>query len=192
MNCLILCLCVYVFTGANSCLQLARAMLHLESLIMVDRLSASFLSNRSHWRDNLLTLSTRSGGPGHGDIEQGGFTSSQEADQFLGVQTAVRELSGSIRPIPSTLLLSRSVFTVILSRRLPVELAWEIFSYCVDGRHVKTLLHDILEVKPWMHDSKQLLDTVFKNNQLLFENLNAVGGDIRKLRFQLESISARP
>ncbi len=75
-------------------------------------------------------------GPGHTDIQHPTVTS--RAGQRL--LRSITELRQGIRSDPSVTHLSRQVVTLFLSRRLPNELCWLIFSYTMSSEDIKRIV----------------------------------------------------
>lgn len=126
---------------ANSPVQLASILLSLEEIIQADRLSRQFLQKRSKWINDLKSLT--------GDFfvvgeEEGENLSRGNDEAFTIVSEAADSLLASTRPRPVAVSLSRSLLSTLLSRRLPPEVSWEIFSYCVNVLPYKDILMPIL------------------------------------------------
>lgn len=161
---------------ALSTYHIGQLLLKLEQDVLFERLTLPFLNQIHTWRENFTD-------------RRGALHSNLQFDQL---NLLANELLQAIKPRSSLTLVTRNLLTLVMRRKLPVEISWEIFSFLVDTTQVKIVLLPLNFIDPFNHENKyykiysattQLftatalkLNTVIKQIQTLDENLYGFSG----------------
>eukprot|EP01041_Mallomonas_annulata_P005561 gene5561-11191_t len=139
--------------------QLALMLLSFEELMLAERFSSSFLEDRSHWRSNLEEIFTDSFYQKNITADQIVHTEIITEDnnhvngailEVVGIPSQKRafdlivasalSLSAAIRPKPTVCMFSKEVLAILLSRQLPLDVSWYIFSFTYDMESIRFAL----------------------------------------------------
>jgi len=164
---------------AQSCLSAKDAaflLASLENSILVDRLSPEFLRSRNEWLGDLLQ---------HHMMEEESFESPPRFT-FARIKHCAESLKAAIIPTAHALNMSRQVLTVLLSRRVPPEIAWAIFDYCSDSTAARVLLSTVLAIGV----DKTLRLREKHSGEALLAKTN-LGGVIKSMTLNLEGKLAK-
>lgn len=139
--------------------------------MLADRLSVSFLGNRHGW---CAEVAAERGGrraqqPSQPRVAQS-FLVNSSADEesslppaptvdahFGSIVQSAQTLAAGIRPAALTVSLSRSLLALVLSKRLPMEVTWLVYSFCVPVQHVQLALGPLLAGDPLLENAKETL-----------------------------------
>jgi len=118
--------------------ELVNIVLSLEASILADRLSPVFLRGRNRWISRLKNVHTTSSSSDTTNNEPLRSVS----DEFGLVKREVTRLSNNICPLAPITLVSRQVFTILLSQRIPQDVCWFIFEFVTDSTQLSILLNE--------------------------------------------------
>jgi len=115
--------------------------LSLEASVQADRLSPVFLHGRNTWIERLHNIHTHTTSLSTA-VTAYNMPPSAVVNEFDLVKQEVTYLVNNIRPLAAITLVSRQVFTILLTQRIPQEVCWFIFEFVTDSTKMRMLLNE--------------------------------------------------
>ena len=118
--------------AANSFTAICEVMMDLERIILAERLTGIFLSNRATW---------------HQQVSSWNFTGSNSISYLHNL---VAQLRDGLRENNPLAMVSRNVLSITLRRKCPEEIAWEIYGFLFDSANVRRALDIVINNLEYM------------------------------------------
>ena len=130
--------------SCRSVQDIAILLLHLEDMIMVDKLSDSFLTQRRTWiktvsEAHMMKLESRT----TFDLEGQELYPAITTKKFQVILDQAAILKSAFRHKLVTTDLSRDVLTILLSNKLPRDVVWYIFNFLVRTNNLRRILTSV-------------------------------------------------
>ena len=118
----------------------------LEVSIPADRLENKFFSGREAWQERLDAFNESDS---FGSPERSrSLVATAAADPFAQLRIEMNYLLDNLSPPPPVCFVSRHIFTILLTRRMPQDVCWYIFDFFMDTKAMQKILEKFAPLTP--------------------------------------------